>query len=185
MTANPIPPATPAVIPVMPITDYEPPACAVTQGRLAVRAPSLLRPRRGHAPPLTTVPPGRPPRAVLSPAAREAAAFAETALRRVLEVVDQRRPAAHLYPLLAAGLVESVLSVLSEHPATASATGCTGAAALQRVRLQMVGSAGPPAAAEVFGTYRRGRRIHAVACRVERLPTVTGPGWQVVALHIG
>ncbi|MDT5224842.1 MAG: hypothetical protein QOG19_2249, partial [Mycobacterium sp.] len=37
--------------------------------------------------------------------------------------------------------------------------------------------------AEVFGTYSRGDRIHAIACRVEQLPT---PGrWLVVALHIG
>ena len=38
------------------------------------------------------------------------------------------------------------------------------------------------AAAEVFGSYSRGRRMHAIACRIER---VTAGRWQVVALHIG
>jgi hypothetical protein len=33
----------------------------------------------------------------------------------------------------------------------------------------------------VFGTYSRGPRVHAIACRIEQ---VAGR-WQVVALHIG
>ncbi|WP_308417640.1 Rv3235 family protein, partial [Mycobacterium celatum] len=37
-------------------------------------------------------------------------------------------------------------------------------------------------AAEVFGTYSRGHRVHAVACRVERQADTR---WQLVALHIG
>ena len=48
------------------------------------------------------------------------------------------------------------------------------------MRLQPVGR--PETAAEVFGSYRRGDRIHAIACRVERVP---GNQWLVVALHIG
>ena len=43
-------------------------------------------------------------------------------------------------------------------------------------------------AAEVFGSYSRGDRIHAIACRVEQLPTAitaTKTRWLVVALHIG
>jgi hypothetical protein len=47
------------------------------------------------------------------------------------------------------------------------------------VRLQAV--TGPGTAAEVFGSYSRGRRVHAIACRIEQ---VAGR-WQVVALHIG
>jgi len=42
------------------------------------------------------------------------------------------------------------------------------------------------AAAEVFGSYSRGPRMHAIACRIERVTPGVGPGrWQVVALHIG
>jgi hypothetical protein len=37
----------------------------------------------------------------------------------------------------------------------------------------------------VFGSYRRGQRVHAIACRVERVRAGAGSRWQVVALHIG
>ena len=46
---------------------------------------------------------------------RQAACFADAALRRVLEVIDRRRPVAQLHGLLAAGLVDSVLSRQSVH----------------------------------------------------------------------
>jgi hypothetical protein len=36
-------------------------------------------------------------------------------------------------------------------------------------------------AAEVFGSYSRGQRMHAIACRIE----LFDGRWQVVALHIG
>lgn len=105
---------------------------------------------------------------------REAAIFADAALRRVLEVIDRRRPLAQLRPLLAPGLVDSVLSV-ARAPA-----GREGAAVLRRMRLQPVGH--PSTAAEIFGCYSRGDRIHAIACRVEQ---VADNRWLVVALHIG
>ena len=107
---------------------------------------------------------------------RQAACFADAALRRVLEVIDRRRPVAQLRGLLAAGLVDSVLC------ANRFETGHHGAAVLRRLRLQAVGAPDRFAAAEVFGSYSRGRRVHAVACRIER---VAGGRWQVVALHIG
>jgi hypothetical protein len=108
---------------------------------------------------------------------RQAAAFADAALRRVLEVIDRRRPATQLGSVLAPGLVDSVLSV------GRAVAGQSGAAVLRRMRLQAVGGGNPDTAAEVFGTYSRGNRVHAIACRVEQLPT---PGrWMVVALHIG
>lgn len=107
---------------------------------------------------------------------RQAARFADAALRRVLEVIDRRRSVSQLNGLLAAGLVDSVLSVNR----LAGADG--GVAVLRRVRLQAVGSPDGFTAAEVFGSYSRGRRTHAIACRIERM----GSGrWQVVALHIG
>jgi hypothetical protein len=108
---------------------------------------------------------------------RQAAGFADAALRRVLEVIDRRRPVAQLRGLLAGSLVDSVLA------ANRLGAADGGVAVLRRVRLQAVGAdiTGAGAAAEVFGSYSRGGRMHAIACRIER---VTGR-WQVVALHIG
>ncbi|GBE65654.1 hypothetical protein MFM001_21160 [Mycobacterium sp. MFM001] len=110
----------------------------------------------------------------MPPQMRQAAIFADAALRRVLEVMDRRRPAAQLQGLLDNGLVDSVLAATR---IAASRSG-EGAAVLRRLRVQAAG----PSAAEVFGTYSRGHRVHAVACRVERQPDTR---WQVVALHIG
>jgi hypothetical protein len=124
---------------------------------------------------------------------RQAAIFADAALRRVLEVIDRRRPAAQLRPVLAPGLADSVLSI--GHSATGLARGHPpthqGAAVLRRMRLQASGHRDPDTAAEVFGSYSRGDRVHAIACRVERVPTGAGSArnaatrWLVVALHIG
>jgi Family of unknown function (DUF6459) len=112
----------------------------------------------------------------MSASIRLAARFADAALRRVLEVIDRRRPISQLNGLLAAGLVDSVLS------ANRLAGADAGVAVLRRVRLQAVGSPDEFAAAEVFGSYSRGPRMHAIACRIERI----GSGrWQVAALHIG
>jgi len=116
---------------------------------------------------------------------RAAAVFADAALRRVLEVIDRRRPAAQLRPMLAPGLLDSVLSIgraaAGRHPPAQP-----GAAVLRRLRLQPSGQRLPDTAAEVFGSYSRGDRIHAIACRVEQVPTGDGTArWLVVALHIG
>lgn len=149
---------------VVPVIDYEPPAFG--------RAPDLppvttLRRRTGIAPP-------QPPRA--GPDTRVAAAFADAALRRVLEVIDRRRPLAQLRPLLAAGLVDSLLS------GAARGTEC-GPARLRRVHAQISRPDGT--AAEVVANYTRGTRVHAIACRIEQVPCATGSGWLVVALHLG
>jgi hypothetical protein len=107
---------------------------------------------------------------------RQAARFADAAIRRVLEVIDRRRPIAQLNGILAAGLVDSVLS------ANRRVRSPDGVAVLRRVRLQPAGVH----AAEVFGSYSRGPRMHAIACRIEARPTHDRAGrWQVVALHIG
>lgn len=166
----------------MPVVEYEPPPRAVPRNVAGCRQPAVARrsgggPRRPYS--------GRPVRepepiaAVWSEAMRQAAAFADAALRRVLEVIDHRRPVTQLQPLLVRGLVDSVLSV------SQSSGGRQGAAVLRRMRLQPVGHRDPETAAEVFGCYSRGDRIHAIAARVEKLPTSTGIRWQVVALHIG
>ena len=164
----------------MPVIDYEPPTRNLprflSSSHAALRQPGP-RPRArgaaGDGAEITSAP--------LSAQMREAAIFADAALRRVLEVIDRRRPAAQLRSVLAPGLVDAVLSVCR------STDGRPGAAVLRKMRLQpamgpAMGGA-PESAAEVFGTFSRGERIHAIACRVEQLP---GSGrWLVVALHIG
>lgn len=151
--------------------------------RRSVRAP--LRPYTGQ--------PSRQPKAptpeaadVTSAPMRQAAIFADAALRRVLEVIDRRRPAGQLRPMLATSLVDPVLAI--GRSAAGRAQGHEGAAVLRRLRLQPAGHRDPETAAEVFGSYRRGQRVHAIACRVEQVRTGVGSAaarWQVVALHIG
>lgn len=152
---------SPAVVPVI---DYEPPV---------VGGPPAL-------PPLTPVrrrcaAPARPVRRSAADIAhtRAAACFADAALRRVLEVIDRRRPPAQLRGLMDPGLVDSL-------PA---GSGRTGVARLRRVVAQPSGPNGT--AAEIAASYVRGERVHALACRVEQVRTPAGPRWQVVALHLG
>jgi Family of unknown function (DUF6459) len=155
------------------VVDCEPPARDVRQCRPP--SPTALRPRNAHVPQRHSSQHPAQPAPAMSASMRQAARFADAALRRVLEVIDRRRSISQLNGLLAAGLVDSVLSANR-------LTGADGGVAvLRRVRLQTVDSPGF-AAAEVFGSYSRGRRMHAIACRIERM----GSGrWQVVALHIG
>ena len=150
---------------VVPVVDYEPPAFG---GPPMLPPVTVLRPHR-RAP----MPPGARPS---GPDNRAAAAFADAALRRVLEVIDRRRPLAQLRPLLSGGLVDSLLAGCAR-----TATG--EAARLRRVLAQVSRPDGT--AAEVAASYTRGGRIHAIACRVEQQPTPNGSRWQVVALHLG
>ena len=182
----PIDPTPPPRSAVAPMRDYEPPARPAMPGRPAPSpvSPPSVRPRRRH-PPRTQ--PDRPARKTLPAPLQSAAIFADAALRRVLEVVDGRRPSTHLHPLLATGLADSVVSARPAAPA-----GRVEPATLQRVRVQLAGSAEPASAVEVFGTYRRGPRTHALACRVESVPGGSNRGndgnntaWRIVALHIG
>jgi Family of unknown function (DUF6459) len=154
---------------VVPVVDYEPPPLD------AAPDPPALTLLRDHAvgPPVRD--PTPPPRSDTVDV-RAAGAFADAALRRVLEVIDRRRPLVQLRSLLAGGLVDSLLSAAGRH-------GGDGAARLRRVRVQPVGSEGT--AAEVAASYTRAGRVHAIACRVEQCKTPTGVRWQVVALHIG
>ncbi|MCV6963674.1 hypothetical protein BST27_00970 [Mycobacterium intermedium] len=187
----------------MPVVDYEPPTRDVPRCRQSSHAP--VRPTTPHITHRTVGSQGNGTRSVaapispaaavpLSPAMRQAAAFSDAALRRVLEVLDRRRPVSQLRPLLTASLVDSVLSL--SRAVAAAAAGQEGTAVLRRMRLQPAtcegwgrpgGPGGPENAAEVFGTFSRGDRVHAIACRVERVAaTSSGSGrWLVVALHIG
>jgi hypothetical protein len=108
----------------------------------------------------------------------EAAAFADAVLRRVLEVIDRRRPIAQLRPMLTPPLLDMVFTL------TRSA-GPAKAAVLRRVRLRTAAldddEPRQPSAAEVFATYTRGQRVRAVAGRIE----VAEGRWRMVALQIG
>ncbi|MCV7123008.1 Rv3235 family protein [Mycobacterium lacus] len=165
---------------VIPVVEYEPPTRNVPQCRQSSHATLRPHPARSTRRQPAAAPAVRA--AAASTPMRQAAAFADAALRRVLEVIDRRRPAAQLRPLLAPSLVDSVLSV--GRAASGHAAG-QGSAVLRRTRLQPAGRDAPQTAAEVFGTYSRGDRVHAIACRVELLPTANGTKWLVVALHIG
>ena len=124
-------------------------------------------------------PPDPPPPP--DPLAHAAATFADAALRRVLEVIERRRPLAQLRPLMSTGLVDSLLPLMAARPA--------GTARLRRVIAQPVGGraeiGADDAAAEIAANYARGNRLHAIACRVQQTPGPIGPRWQVVALHLG
>ena len=156
---------------VSPIVDYEPPPLGdhpppcppPTSAALHRRTPRPLRPARAaHA--VCELP---PPRA--------AAVFADAALRRVLEVSDRRRPIAALRPLLTPPLIDAIVA-LGRTPSR------EGTAVLRRVRVRTAWVVdGEATAAEVFGTFTRGARVHALAGRIE----VIGGRWRVVALHIG
>ncbi|KAA0080300.1 hypothetical protein CIW52_25845 [Mycolicibacterium sp. P9-64] len=148
--------------------DYEPPLVGTTAACSPPSSAALHRrtPRRLRAVPAPAHH-ATPPRA--------AAVFADTALRRVLEVADRRRPVAQLRPLLAPTLIDAVVAMTR----TAQTD---GAAVLRRIRLRTAGTPdGEATAAEVFGIYTRGRRVRAIAGRVE----VVGGRWLLTALQIG
>lgn len=155
------------------VVDYEPPALAgepcAPPTPTTLRRPATLA-RHLRAPhPVTETPP--------SQRRRSAGGFADAALRSVLEVLDRRRPATHLRPLLASGLADAVGS-FQRTTATQVA-----AAVLRRVRLQPTDRC--EQAFEVTATYSRGSRLHAIACRIDLMPDGPGDRWQVTALHIG
>jgi hypothetical protein len=153
---------------VIPVVDYEPGVLPAGPHPPVVRRTTSAR-RHLHA--VRTGPP-EPSDRFLS-----AATFADAALRSILEVIDRRRPATQLRPMLSTGLIDSVVSFARVAPARQSG------AVLRRVRLQATGP--DERAFEVSASYGRGPRLHAVACRVERVSTPQGGSWQVVSLHMG
>jgi hypothetical protein len=109
---------------------------------------------------------------------RAAIAFADAALRCVLEVIDRRRPVAQLKQAVAPALIDDVIAMMRPPQTT-----CPGrpenrvaAATLCRVRLRMVDAD----VGEVFGTYRRGARVLAIAGRI----ALDGQRWRIVALQM-
>ncbi|MBX7434406.1 hypothetical protein JDV09_20225 [Mycobacterium sp. Y57] len=163
MTASPISPDQSALWTTAPVIDYEPaPVSPQADPPCPGPLPASLhrRPRRVHRPRETP-----PPRA--------AVVFAETALRQVIEVIDRRRPVAQLRRLMTPVLVDYVIG--------RAGTPQRGSATLRRVRVRGVDTGGEPTAAEVFATFVRAGRVHAVAARIEP----HRDRWRLVALQIG
>ncbi|GFM19530.1 uncharacterized protein PO1_contig-051-23 [Mycobacterium sp. PO1] len=100
--------------------------------------------------------------------------FAETALRQLVEVIDRRRPVAQLKPLMTPVLVEQVIARAAVTP--------PGSATLRRVRVRCVDTGeAEVTSAEVFATFLRRGRVHAVAGRIE----AHRGSWRFCALQIG
>ena len=152
---------------LVPVVDYEPAPGPVS--RPSLRGPRTRRPAVRHT--------GGP--AVAQAAAPPAAtAFADTALRTVLEVIDRRRPVAQLRPLGVPTLIDGI-AALARSPQQAR----RAAAVLRTVRLQVTD--GDARAAEVFATFSRGERVRAIAGRVELVEVRGARRWQLVALQLG
>lgn len=149
---------------VVPVADYEPPI-----GLAHRQSPAVGRPRHLAAvAPMTE-----------HPAAPAAVAFADAALRGVLEVVDGRRPFAQLQPLLGNQVAEALITMARASRGSSAAS----AAQLRRVRLRIVDSEGNTA--EVFATYQRDGRVRAIAGRVQRAEVRGRRRWRLVALQMG
>jgi hypothetical protein len=171
MTTSPTP--TPGAPLVSPVVDYEPPPV----GMAVCRSTPVLH-RRAPQPSSaadhrTVVREADPP--------RTAVMFADAALRRVLEVIDRRRPVAQLRPLVAPALIDTVIELSrSSHDRDGRPRGVRTVARLHRIRLRMVDGA-EGTEAEVFGTYTSGPRVRALAARIE----LYRDRWRIVALQIG
>ncbi|MEE2032850.1 Rv3235 family protein [Rhodococcus chondri] len=102
--------------------------------------------------------------------------FADLAVRLVLEVVDGRRPATQLAGVLEPALVATVAATRRSRPVSDTAV-------LLRSRLRAV----DPRTAELFGSYARGRRVFALAGRIDRAPVRRRAphGWLVTTLWLG
>lgn len=145
-----------------PVIDCEPAPAPVGQQCPAPSASSLHRPRPHRPAPREAPPP------------KSAVVFAEAALLQTIEVIDRRRPVAQLRPLMTPALIDRVLS-RARAPRTGSAT-------LHRVRVRAVHTGvDEPTAAEVFASFSRSGRVHAIAARIE----CHGSAWRMVALQIG
>jgi hypothetical protein len=158
-----------------PVVDYEPPPFDIAAGGPAPEPTAAGRPAVCPAPTGAALhsPPRRPPRPVVrveTTPPPAAAAFADAVLRRVLEVIDRRRPIAQLRPMLTPALLDMVFTTTRD-------AGPDKAAVLRRVRLRSVAAN----TAEVFATYTRGQRVRAIAGRIE----ADEGRWRLTALQVG
>jgi hypothetical protein len=156
---------------ISPIVDYEPAPLPVTT---PCRQPTPAALHRSTPRRMLRAPTAERPAHELPPP-RAAAVFADATLRRVLEVTDRRRPVAALKSLLTPAVADAVATLVST-PASG------GTAVLRRMRIRTAAlSDGEASAVEVFGTYTRGHRVHALAGRIE----VVDGRWRMVALQLG
>lgn len=146
-----------------PVIDYEPAPQPLGAHRLSCTTASTHRlPNRRRVQPVEPRPP------------KSAVVFAETALRQLIEVIDRRRPVAQLNALMAPVLVDQVIARAGVTP--------PGSATLRRVRVRCVDTGDTEVtAAEVFATFLRCGRVHAVAGRIEPHRS----SWRFCALQIG
>ncbi|WP_068157962.1 Rv3235 family protein [Rhodococcus phenolicus] len=155
---------------VLRIPPYEPPV------RHACDRPRRYASRRasahdGRSPrPARAIPVAVPHSPTVDPTA---AAFAERAVRLVLEIVDRRRPDTQLEAVLDPAL----------HDALRQAHTDAGSAILLRTRIRAVDAD----TAELFGSYTRGHRVFALAGRITRTPPSrrTPHGWLITSLWLG
>ena len=125
------------------------------------------------------------PAAVSAPPDADLRPLAATAVRRILEVLDRRRRVEQVASMCAPHVLDQLRVI------TRGRAGAGSAAVVSRVHLQRSDSG----AIEVFATYRRGERTHALAARLEHSEvrervTPGGPRrkvrrWTVVALAVG
>ncbi|WP_327148137.1 Rv3235 family protein [Nocardia sp. NBC_01329] len=141
--------------------------CAARLDRKALRrnrsAPAGLRrgQRTGHA-------------AARRPEPAGARAFATTAVRILLEVLDRRRPVAQLNALCTPGLVCAIGSLVAGDHAPGRALGSAVPGAVRLFQVE-------ERAAEMMATYQRGPRRLVVAGRIERGSTTP---WKMTALRV-
>ena len=165
MTASRIPPEPVSL--TTPIIDCEPPPVGIA----ACPPPSPAALHRPHHP----APCGRC--SVRCPAThcrrRAAVAFADAALRRVLEVVDRRRPIAQLRPLVTPGADRhghrADASAARTPPRRCDGSGCAWSTATTKLK--------PRCSRRIPGRHR----VRAIAGRIE----LVDDRWRIVALQIG
>lgn len=172
-----LPAGAPRLCVVRPLPRYEPDDTEpentepgnTGSGNTGPRPPLRLVPGAPAEPAPSAAPPPDGPLAGdrADPATRDAAALV---LRTVLEVLDRRRPAAHLAGVLAPALHQRVAaSMVAAHRGRPPAH-------LRSVHAQRSG----PGAVEVSARLQRGPRSHAVAARVE----LVAGRWVATALRI-
>ncbi|MEU7138386.1 Rv3235 family protein [Nocardia sp. NPDC046473] len=124
--------------------------------------------------------PCRPPRPghvgsrLIDESDSDARQFARRALRVALEVLDRRRPVAHLGTMADASVVAAVGTLVRG----GFVPGCgVGVAVLTRVDVVKVNEI----AAELFAAYDRGHRHFALAARITR---TRGGSWRLTAIRV-
>ncbi len=104
----------------------------------------------------------------------EARQFAQRAVRVVLEVLDRRRPVAHLDSIANTSVVAAVRTLVRDDLVPGRAL---GVAVSPRVDVVMVSDA----AAELVAAYDRGSRHFALAARISR---TRRKGWRLTAVRV-